>query len=1572
MAQQGWARFLVLFITILIFVTPYLSFKGKRSSTWVNAIPADALSPDNTFLDYELDISQRNSNNGVFDGGHEYHQYVRREIIQDVIEDNDDTTTNPPSVNSRQSISNAPSRRAKVASTVCNSNLPQMLGPGWNGSFASNSPDGYYPSQTQSCTWAIQAISNVSGLEDTPFVIAVNFWTPIQLVCGIDYLTLYDGPDTSSPILAKLCGNTWHDKAPIIYSTGPYLTAVFSSQARTPGSFGFTAGWTSVETAGFKDFTPRSQHAMAYDHDKEMVYIMGGTSLRNPFIWDLLTYTFATNKWNKITVNTKNPDPRYGHFAFMYNNDLYVYGGVSVIGGLADIWKFNGKTWTQQQPINPEKLPSGRIGSACVLVSNNNSTRLYVFGGLDSAGRTTRELNVYDINLGMWKTSDHKNSVGLSGATAVYHQATDSIYYFGGMVNPTTRNVITYQYRISQDLWYALAPRIDPLTAYPIPYWNGTQPDAPPTVITKDDDTEDGPYEDDVQIKETPYLPPVMYDPLTAVWSPAGPMGDDFVVMYGGMRPYGPGVQDRDQSCYAKNISIYDLSCQTWTSFYTSELDGILRGRANHTMIMRPPGSSGGNKTAWVAYIFGGFDGQDHADMLSITMNIPAAAPASVNNCRALRWCSLYDDCQNCNPKYCSYVDGLCLFDTDKTKNTGFLLGNSDDVPKSGTVQDLIRQQPEYESRVLTPDSCPSRIALDLDNPHSGTIQIGEEMTFKIYVDANDLDIQFEIRTLPTSALEFRSLNVWEGFMNMYWRADHGLTDDSWDGYSGTSSPVPSDIMFDDHTLRDRPVISPAGVLNTSELMNRWTKYSGLDSSRTFSAYRQNSSYVRFPASDARRFSGYYVFSLTNRNDVSLSFSVTATLLDRPTTVDKATGSSFNMATLGLFMLGFILSVVLLVFLARKIRQLIDERDASHRAAEMQLLEDEEEERNRNGRGPNGGMMMAQTDEDVLVKKPMYRIVVGVQNLGRDAIGISGPNLRHRIVRETKATAVNDSENVINSGDNNNDDRNNSNINTINKRAEEMKTDNYKDTTVARSFSERIATQAREQSRSGSKPLRSRVKSDYIRDIGSAPILLPASEDVLMMVDGSNLVDSSLQMQSVPTPDLEYPPESEPLESSNAKDNAVERSAMIKNALTPNRQVSGRQQKDTTDKDIENNVRQLHTRDLQRGWSLKSLGRATSLRRLQSTSSKISPEEREGLTSPGFIEDEEKSANGDSDQEVVDLSILSAHTDLLQIRQEQLEKHQRECEVNAAATLLQQRRNPIKVQPISVEPLPFHSGLVPRTWAHFRRYQRTLARQQQQSNETICHSPLGHNGSMSSTRSTRPSRNQSVTPSPSASSSSSSASRRVPTRQIRATRSQGSLRAVHKVASLMALRTSGEPACQTPEVARSKSTAENRSWLRGRAKPESDLEAGIELVNRQAMKPQEAPHATGEQEQQQLFETRKRRQIKMRGRQEYEPGPLLAMNVLIVFPGDAGTRGVRQLGDSGRPTDEQENGTLYDTERRLPPMAIGTVFVPDPVRWWAYIAKQQLDRRRYERQLRKRTLKHKERSLQRPQQAKTR
>lgn len=64
----------------------------------------------------------------------------------------------------------------KLAETQCKS---EALGPAWNGSFASNSPDGIYEPTNRTCTWTIQATTSTN-----PTIVGVHFTTPIQLICG--------------------------------------------------------------------------------------------------------------------------------------------------------------------------------------------------------------------------------------------------------------------------------------------------------------------------------------------------------------------------------------------------------------------------------------------------------------------------------------------------------------------------------------------------------------------------------------------------------------------------------------------------------------------------------------------------------------------------------------------------------------------------------------------------------------------------------------------------------------------------------------------------------------------------------------------------------------------------------------------------------------------------------------------------------------------------------------------------------------------------------------------------------------------------------------------------------------------------------------------------------------------------------------------------------------------------------------------------------------------------------------------------------------------------------------------
>ncbi|KAG0326619.1 Multiple epidermal growth factor-like domains protein 8 [Dissophora globulifera] len=1379
----------------------------------------------------------------------------------------------------------------KVASTNCNSDAPQTQGPAWNGSFSSNSEDGIYPALTRSCTWTLIATtSDAAGgpappdpsptpsptaTVATPLIVALTFRSSIQLVCGIDYLTVYDGPDANSPVIAKLCGNFGIDYVPKLYSSGTMMTVVFSTQETSPGSFGFTADWFSI---CFKDFTPRSQHAMAYDSTKDMVYITGGTSSQSMFMWDLLTYTFATSKWAKITLtNTRSPDPRYGHFSFVYNSDLYIYGGISSYGGLADVWKYNGKQWTQQQPINPEQLPEGRNGPACVIITYNNVTQLVVFGGMTASGETTRDLNFYSISTAMWKKSDHQNSVGLAGATAVYHKATESIYLFGGMVNQTTRNVITYQYFIQQDLWYALAPRIDPFTNPPVAPFNASNPTG--SDDTSDNDPDDSGTTNGVQSAVQQYLPPVMYDPVSGVWAPAALMDDDMVVIYGGMRPFGPGVNIRDPSCFVHKVVMFDLSCQNWTTYDVSDGTGAMRNRVNHTMVLRPPGATGGSKTAWTAYVFGGFDGWEHQDAFNFTLTVPTPAPADVNTCRALRWCGLYDDCQNCNPNYCSYVDGLCLFDTDKAKlstTPAYLLGAATDIPKNGTLQDLLRQRPELKEQVLTSDTCPTRTSLDLSTPYRGQIQPGQEITYKTYIDSQDLDIRFEIQTNPSGELLFRSQNVWEGFMNMYWRADHGLTDNSWNGSSTTSSPIPEDVPSNDITADDGAVITLAGILNTTELLRRWNKYSGLDGSPSSSAVRQSTqTYIDFPAGDPRRFSGYYVYSLKNNNSVPITFTLTVNLLDHPVDSTTGKGSKFDLATLGYVMGGFIIGVLLLVLVIHQIRKKMHVHEMERRAAaELRMLEEEEEEEEEEQRRLTAAASALAASSALKDMKPMYRVVVGVspwqrdeKRAGRQDGTMESVGLRQRHTRSDRTEVAMPAvpapavvARALSSGG-----------------RKGGKEESRRGAAIPRSQSETAMYHVDGDRR------RSRIRSDFICDLGSLPLNPTGDRN---SNNGNN--GSSNEMRSSGTGRLLNYTEEEDQEQDYGKG-------------VRNRSSSGK------------SLERRHS--LQRGWSLKSLSRSTSLKRILDQS-RITPEDEEGLTNSVW--------NDIMEEPFAGAAYVGAG-------------------ISAVGPAASSRRvqNPARVQPISIEPLPFHGKIVPRTKRHYRRYQRFLSGQQRQEN-------VNH-------------RSTAMLPVPVR---SATQRRSVVMPGESAARMQGVLWRAQRTASRMTL---GSRAITSSDArSREQSVSIEMDHI-----VKSNSRYG-QTTSANTMSPQDTEDE----------ESGEYKEVKMRGRQVYEPGPLVAVNVLIVFPGDAKTRPVLRAGDGfGNDNDlDDDVDNLYhntgsrnsnaaaanvsastggqsdvvlEEDQRLPPMAIGTVFVPDPVRWWAYKAWQRLDRRRWEREMQK-------------------
>lgn len=921
----------------------------------------------------------------------------------------------------------------------------------------------------------------------------------------------------------------------------------------------------------------------------------------------------------------------------------------------------------------------------------------------------------------------------------------------------------------------------------------------------------------------------------------------------------------------------------------------------------------------------------------------------------ALNWCSKYDDCQSCNPHYCSYINGLCLFDTDKAKKpvssaAPILLGGSDDVPANGTLQDLLTQRPDLKSQVVKVEDCRS-IGVNTMTPYPGIIAAGNTLYFKTYIDEPDRDIQFDINTNPNEALVFRSLNVWEGFMNMYWRADHSLSDGTWDDSQQASTIPPDDLPANKNPLDwDQPVLTTSGIMNVTELMRRWTKYSGLDGSPSQSALQGLSTQgIYFLAGDPRRFSGYYVYSITNPTDIPITMTLTVNILNIPEVRNDDKGSQLDLATLGFFMVGFILGVFLLIILGRKLRRVIAERDeAQWAAAELRMLEEEAAEDERRGAlgsqtnitlgGGRGGV-----DQDGVEKKPMYRIVVGVQE-EKEALwraltpSESVPStLRQRAVRKNESSPL-------------------------------ARPDSTAPHTVTSQTG--IPSHGGDDEDVFDAQAGARRKSDFIRDLGSSP---PSSGGPHRFLGSSPAIRSEPLVNEI--------------QRRHTSSERVRTESLNYNGDTSSGNGSGT------------------LSDLQRGLSLGGrLKGSASLKRFLDHS-RIRPEEKEVLTQVSQEATEDSPGDVFSGSETEQLPLSNLH------RHESQRRSMVRTELDLPMSLVpkgilprRRVRNPIMVQPISVEPLPFHGGLVPNTRQQYRRYRRSLQRRQQRDHQAQeqeaqqrqqPRTPVSRSGSSS-----RPSF-----------SVARSFSRRRELQSRLSTRSQGSLKEALRAASRTALRSTGGTA--TPGTVMEMvplGGSSNNNYQENANSRWQDEDDDPTTSN--------AGTAGLYDERQSPFRTR--------GPQKYEAGPLLALNVLIVFPGDAGTREVLRVGSEEEEDDIDKNvarsvgedeadrrsqNTLYnnniiaevtststspspspgstsghsshassdsrsssstgantsvttslsktsdasmdDTEQRLPPMAIGTVFVPDPVRWWAYKAQQQVDRRRIQRELRR-------------------
>ena len=203
-------------------------------------------------------------------------------------------------------------------------------------------------------------------------------------------------------------------------------------------------GWKWRSMSASVAPAPRVAHAQASIGDK--IYIFGGRqgitmgekALNDMWVLDC-SGKAGDESWSEITYNSTSnpPEARSFHKMISIGTNLYVFGGCSASGRLADLHKFDTTTSTWTDLGASHKL-RGRGGPNLVQLDGGGS--LAVVAGF--AGEETNDGHVFDVGASKWVAEGmttlgdlRPRSVSVSG----YVQAKNLAVLFGGEVDPSDR-----------------------------------------------------------------------------------------------------------------------------------------------------------------------------------------------------------------------------------------------------------------------------------------------------------------------------------------------------------------------------------------------------------------------------------------------------------------------------------------------------------------------------------------------------------------------------------------------------------------------------------------------------------------------------------------------------------------------------------------------------------------------------------------------------------------------------------------------------------------------------------------------------------------------------------------------------------------------------------------------------------------------------------------------------------------------------------------------------------------------------------------------------------------------------
>jgi len=243
------------------------------------------------------------------------------------------------------------------------------------------------------------------------------------------------------------------------------------------------SAWTALNLVGTKP-PARFDHAMAYDPDRNVVLMFGGTiatsgdsELQDTWEWDL-----ASSQWREVGPTTCTlttcPDKRHGA-AMVYdpgNQAMVLFGGHSFTARLQDLWIYKGGQWTpvdQSATTIPEKRHNHTMAYDPV---GSGGPLIWLFGGNVN---NWSQKDLWALTLDLVPTVPTASWTSLGDAPAAmlsryahsmsYMPSKDAFYIFGGKsFDNNTIGTLNDLWKLDRSLTFTeLAPGAPPIVVEP-------------------------------------------------------------------------------------------------------------------------------------------------------------------------------------------------------------------------------------------------------------------------------------------------------------------------------------------------------------------------------------------------------------------------------------------------------------------------------------------------------------------------------------------------------------------------------------------------------------------------------------------------------------------------------------------------------------------------------------------------------------------------------------------------------------------------------------------------------------------------------------------------------------------------------------------------------------------------------------------------------------------------------------------------------------------------------------------------------------------------------------------------